>query len=174
MKFLIIAYSDVDGVGQHVISLNKNLKRIGHESQTILLHKSENDESLTLVKRSIFKRLIFFFQEFLKKDFKRLFSFGNSTINFKDIKNYIEKSDIIIIYTLHKIISLKMLNKIFESRKIIYMRPLDMELAAGGCHVNTLPDGSECQKFETDCKKCPLLNSLNIFDLSNNIFNKKK
>jgi len=38
MKFLLISYSEIDGVGQHVISLNSNLIKMGHQSKTLLLH----------------------------------------------------------------------------------------------------------------------------------------
>ena len=39
MRFLIISYSEIDGVGQHVINLNLNLKNMGHQSKVLLLHK---------------------------------------------------------------------------------------------------------------------------------------
>ena len=174
MKFLIIAYSDNDGVGQHAVSLNNNLNDKGYTSKILLLHKFTESKNIFCVERSIFKRLYYFLLEFIKKDFKKLFSFGNSTINYNHIRGHINKSDIIIIYTLHKILSLEMLNKIFESKKIIYLRPLDMELASGGCHVNILYNGEMCNKFELDCNNCPQLNHLNIFNLSKKIFNKKK
>ena len=175
MKFIIIAYSEIDGVGQHVISLNTNLNKMGHESKAILLHKSKKiDKNIILIKRSFFYRGIFFILEFLKKDLKGLFSFGNSTIRFNQIKDYINESDVIIIYALHKILSFNMLKKIFETDKIVYLRPLDMELASGGCHVNVLNTGEECTKFQSGCNDCPLLNSFNIFNLSNKIFKRKK
>ena len=175
MKFLLISYSEIDGVGQHVISLNSNLIKMGYQSKTLLLYKSEKEnEGIIKIKRSFFFRAIFFVFEFLKKDFKNLFSFGNSTISFNSIKKYIDEADIVIIYSLHKIISFNMLEKIFKTGKIIYLRPLDMEFATGGCHVNLLKNGDECNKFELNCNACPQLNYLNIFNISNKIFNKKK
>ena len=99
MKFLLISYSEIDGVGQHVINLNFNLKKMGHESKTILLHKHKSlDEDVIKIKRSFFFRVIFFILEFLKIKFKNLFSFGNSTIKYSSIKNYIDEADIIILY----------------------------------------------------------------------------
>jgi hypothetical protein len=174
MKFLIIAYSDNDGVGQHAISLNNNLNEKGHESNILLLHKFTKNKNIILIKRSKFRRLYYFFLEFFKKDFKKMFSFGNSTINFKQIEDHLNKADVVIIYTLHKVLSFEMLEKIFSCKKIVYLRPLDMELATGGCHVNVLQNGDECKKFELNCNNCPQLNFLNLFDLSNIIFNKKK
>ena len=47
-------------------------------------------------------------------------------------------------------------------KKIVYLRPLDMELATGGCHVNFLYEsGAECKKYITGCDNCPKLNKLN-------------
>ena len=175
MKFLLVTYNDTDGVGQTVIGLNSSLNKMGHESKTILLHKSEKSNGdVILIKRSFFMRGIFFVLEFLKKNSRVLFSFDNSAVRYSEIKNYIDESDVIIIYTLHKFISFKMLAKIFNTEKIVYLRPLDMELAAGGCHVNFLDNGEECNRFQSGCNDCPLLNSLNIFNLSNKIFKKKK
>ena len=56
-----------------------------------------------------------------------------------------------------------MLEKIYQTKKIIYLRPLDMEMATGGCHENLLIDGKECKRFQSNCNNCPQLNSLNIF-----------
>ena len=68
-----------------------------------------------------------------------------------------------------------MLAKLYDQKKIIYFRPLDMELATGGCHVNFLYEsGIECKKYITGCGECPKLNKLNLFDLSNKIFKNKK
>ena len=175
MNFLLVTYNDIDGVGQTVVGLNSSLKKLGHKSKTILLHKSKkSNDNVIRIKRSFFLRIFFFVLEFFKKNSRVLFSFGNSTINFSSIKNHIDDADVIIIYTLHKFLSFKMLSKIFDTNKIVYLRPLDMELAAGGCHVNFLDNGEECNKFLTGCNQCPQLNSLNIFNISNKIFTKKK
>jgi len=175
MKFLLISYSEVDGVGQHVISLNSSLKKLGHQSKVVLLHKFKSqDKDVIKINRSFILRFIFFILEFLKKDFSSLFSFGNSTINYNSIKKYIDESEIIIIYSAHKILSFSMIEKIFDTNKTVYLRPLDMEFASGGCHVNFLKNGNECRKFESNCNSCPQLNFLNFFNYSKIIFNKKK
>ena len=175
MKFLLVTYNDTDGVGQTVIGLNSSLNRMGHASKTILLNKSEkSNDNVILIKRSFLMRVIFLLLEFLKKNSRVLFSFGNNTVGYSSIKKYIDETDIIIIYTLHKFISFDMLSKILDTNKIVYLRPLDMELAAGGCHVNFLDNGEECIKFKSGCNKCPQLNLLNIFNISNKIFKKKK
>ena len=164
----------MDGVGQHVINLNLNLKKEGHQSKVVLLHKHKtSDEDIIKIKKSLFFRGIFFILEFLKKDFKDLFSFGNSTIKYNSIKKYIDEADIIIIYSMHKMLSLNMLEKILKTNKIIYIRPLDWEFATGGCHLNILDNGEECNKFHLDCNSCPKLNFLNIFNISKKILKKK-
>ncbi len=175
MKFLLISYSEFDGVGQHVANLNTNLEKLGHKSKVILLHKlNDTENNIIKIKRSFLSRIFFFFLEFLKKDLKGLFSFGNSTIKYNSIKRYIDESEVIIIYSMHKILSFNMLEKIFKTNKVIYLRPLDWEFATGGCHLNITDKGDICNKFHTSCDKCPQLNFFNFFNLSKKIFNKKQ
>ena len=175
MKFLLVAYNDSDGVGQTAVNLNSTLNNLGYKSKLILLNKTVNLKDICKIKRSFTKRLFYYFFEFLKKRYSDLFSFGNSTVKFKDIEKHANEADIIIVYTLHKILTLNMLAKLYDQKKIIYFRPLDMELATGGCHVNFLYEsGIECKKYISGCGKCPKLNKLNLFDLSSKIFKSKK
>ena len=170
MKFLLIINNDIDGVGQPAINLCSNLKKKGHESKIIALHKFTKNKNIIKVNRSLILRFFLYIFNFLKKDFSELFGFGYSTIKYTDIKKYIDNADIIIIYTLYKILSNEMLYKILNTKKIVYFRPLDIELASGGCHFN-----KECQKYKSNCKNCPLLNSLDLFNLpKTNLLTKKK
>lgn len=175
MKFLLITYNDSDGVGQTVVNLNNNLNNLGHQSKIILLHKSTQEKNIIKIERDSIKRFIYFPYEFFKKRFIDLFSFGNSTVDSKKIEEHVNKYDIIIIFTLHKFLSLDTISKLFQKKKIIYFRPLDMELATGGCHVNFIyKNAKECKKYLTGCNKCPQLNELNFFNISNKIFERKK
>ena len=80
------------------------------------------------------------------------------------------EADIIIIFTLYKIISNKILKKILNTNKIVYFRPLDIELAAGGCHFN-----KGCQKFKSSCNKCPKFIFPNLVNYpTKNLFEKKR
>ena len=151
MKFLLVTYNDSDGVGQTVVNLNNNLNNLGHLSKIILLNKSTLEKNIIKIERDRIKRFIYFPFEFLKKRFFDLFSFGNSTVNLKKIEEHVNNSDIIIIFTLHKFLSLDTISKLFQKKKVIYFRPLDMELATGGCHVN-----------------------FNFLNISNKIFKRKK
>ena len=175
MKFLLVTYNDTDGVGQTVVNLNNNLNTLGHQSKIILLSKSTKAKNTIKIERNFIKRFIYFPFEFLKKRFSDLFSFGNSTVDLKKVEEQVNNSDIIIIFTLHKFLSLDMVSKLFQKKKIIYFRPLDMELATGGCHVNFIYENAkECNKYLTGCNKCPKLNNLNFFNISNKIFDRKK
>ncbi len=176
MKFLLISYNDSDGVGQVVLNLNKSLNKKGHKSEMIVLNKTDsNNNYLFKIPRSSIKKIFYYVLEFLKKRYVDLFSFGNTTINYKSIKKYIDRSEVIIIYSLHKFLDFKILSKIMEQNKIVYFRPLDMELATGGCHVNYLYEtGVECEKYLSGCNNCPKLNYFNFFNISNSIFKKKK
>ena len=170
MKYLLIINNDTDGVGQPAINLCSNLIKKGHSSKIIALHKSSENPNVIKIKRSFFSRIFLYFLNFLKKDFNELFGFGFSTIGYKNIEKHVLEADIIIIFTLYKIISNKILKKILNTNKIVYFRPLDIELAAGGCHFN-----KGCQKFKSSCNKCPKFIFPNLVSYpTKNLFEKKK
>ena len=178
MKFLILTNNDFDGVGQTVINLSNNLKKLNHEAKVSLLHSKTNDQNIKIIERSIFLRITGFLFNLLKikkinnfkKNFLELFWFGNTTINFYSIKKDIENSDVIIIFTFYKLISKKIFQEIMKYKKVILLRPLDIELATGGCHFN-----GDCQNFINTCNKCPKLNFLNLFNITKkNLIAKKK
>ena len=178
MKFLILLNNDSDGVGQTAINLSNNLKKLSHETQVRLLHTKNGNQNIKIIKRSFFLRIIAFLFNLLKikkissykKNFLELFWFGNTTIKLKSIKKDIEKSDVIIIFTFYKLISKKIFEEIMKYKKVILLRPLDIELATGGCHFN-----GECQNFTVNCDRCPKLNFLNIFNITKkNLIAKKK
>jgi glycosyltransferase involved in cell wall biosynthesis len=174
MKFLLIANNDYDGIGQHVLRTNFYLSKKNNKSKILVLHKTTNEKNVFVVKRLIFFRLFSFLLNFIKKNFKDLFSFGNSTISYESIKKYVEDSDILIIFSLHKILSYKDLSKILNQKKIVYFRPLDLEFATGGCHTNFIDGNKICQKYQDNCDNCPKLNFLDIFNVAKLNLLKKK
>lgn len=175
MNILLITNNDLDGVGQVVVNLNNILNKKGHNSKILLLNNFYKNRNVVKIKKHFFKRIIYFFLEFLKKRYKEIFTFNNSTISFKSIKSYIYDADAIVIYTLHKFLDFEMLSKIYDAKKVVYFRPLDMELVTGGCHVNILHEKSKiCKKFYSNCNNCPKLNKLNFFNISKKLFKKKK
>ena len=159
MNYLLIANNDSDGVGQPAVNLCKNLSDKGHQSNLVVLHKSSKKKFVKKIKRSLFARIFLFFLNFAKKNYSELFGFGYSTVKFEELKKHLDKADIVIIFTLYKIISNITLEKILKTKKIVYFRPLDIELASGGCHFN-----QDCSKFKTNCKRCPKLYYNNLID----------
>ena len=169
MKFLLIANNDSDGIGQPVVNLFNNLLIKGHSAKIIALHKTIDQKNVIKIKRSFLSRLFLYSLNFLQKDFKDLFGFDFSSIKYKDIKEYIDETDVIIIYTFHKMISSDILEKLFESKKLIYLRPLDMEMITGGCHFN-----QRCEKYKLNCSNCPKLRLNKFVNLPKNYLLKKE
>ena len=169
MKFLLITNNDADGVGQPAINLSNNLKKKGHFSKVLVLHKFTKSKDIEQIKRSLVLRVFLFILNFLKKDFSELFGFGYSTINYNSIAKHVDEADVIIIFTFYKILSNKMLNVILSKKKIVYFRPLDIEMAAGGCHFN-----EECEKYKKDCDHCHKLNFFNISNITKRHLKEKK
>jgi glycosyltransferase involved in cell wall biosynthesis len=169
MKFLLIANNDTDGVGQPAINLNNNLIKKGHESKVLVLHKFTKFKHIIQIKRFLILRVAIFILNFLKKDFSELFGFGYSTINYRSIEKHVDEADVIIIFTFYKVLSNKMINIIFSKKKIVYLRPLDIEMAAGGCHFN-----KDCEKYKKDCDHCHKLNFFNISNITKRNLNEKK
>ena len=174
MKFLLLTNNDIDGVGRQALNVNSSLKKKGHNSKILVLHKFNNSKDVFKMKRSFFLRILQFFLNITKKNFFGLFNFGFSTINYEDLKNHIKENDVVIIFSLYKMISNKILFSILEMKKTIYFRPLDMELATGGCHFNIDNQNKECQKYQDGCNNCPQLNSLNLFNISKKNLTRKK
>ena len=177
MKFLFLANNDSDGIGQTLINLSTNLKKLNQEVKIAVLHSKTNNKNVKIIKRIFFFRIISFLFNFtkikkinsFKKNFLKLFWFDITTINFKSIKNDIIESDVIIIFTFNKFISNKTFEKIMKSKKLIFLRPLDLELATGGCHFN-----DSCEEFKKSCNKCPQLNFLNFLNITHKSLKEKK
>jgi len=169
MKFLLITNNDTDGVGQPAVNLSNNLKNKGYDSKVLVLHKFTKSKDIEQIKRSLVLRIFLFILNFLKKDFSELFGFGYTTIKYNSIAKHVDEADVIIIFTFYKILSNKMLNIILSKKKIVYFRPLDIEMATGGCHFN-----QECEKYKKDCDHCPKLNFFNISNITKRHLKEKK
>lgn len=150
MRFTFIANNDFDGVGQTVINLSNSLNYLGKKTKILVLHKKYSNKNTIVIKRSIFKRILLYAFNFFKKDFNELFGIGFSTVKFEELKKNLIDADVIIIFTQYKIISNVDLEKILNLGKKVYLRPLDMEMATGGCHFNNF-----CKKYTSGCNNCP-------------------
>jgi len=156
MQFLLISNNDFDGGGQHAVKLSKNFSSLGIKNNFIMLHKKNNFNNFFLLKRNLYLRCKSFLLDLAKKRLNDLFSFDNPTVEVQEIEKWINKSDVIIIFDYHKIFSLNYLKK-FLKRKIIYFRPLDIQLASGGCHNNYIELNNVCSKLNKNCENCPKL-----------------
>ncbi len=169
MKFLLITNNDTDGIGQPGVNLFNNLKNEGHQAKILTLHNFHKNKDIIKIKRSIFLRLFFYPLNFVKKNFKELFWFNVSTVNYKIIESYINNCDVIVIFTFQKIISTKILKKILIRNKLVFFRPLDMEIISGGCHFN-----EHCNKFVSDCSNCPKVHFDKFFQIASKNLSKKR
>ena len=70
MKFLLIINNDIDGVGQPAINLCSNLKKKGHESKIIALHKFTKNKNAVV--RYNKKDLMNMEMEFLHEGYPKL------------------------------------------------------------------------------------------------------
>jgi len=69
MKFLLLTNNDVDGVGQQALNVNTNLKKKGHKSKILVLHKHNNNKNIFKIKRSIFLRILLILAQYNKIKF---------------------------------------------------------------------------------------------------------
>jgi glycosyltransferase involved in cell wall biosynthesis len=159
MNFLLISNNDFDGVGQPSANLCKTLIDKGHKTKLIVLHKLSKKSYVTKIKRSLLARTYLFFLNLIKKKYSEIFSFGYSSVNYQDLEKFVRKADVIIILELYKVMSNRAIEKILQTKKVVYFRPLDIELASGGCHFN-----ERCTKYKTSCKPCPKLYLNNFFN----------
>lgn len=169
LKFAFITNNDFDGVGQTAVNLSNNLNLLGNKTKVLVIHKKNNNKNTILLKRSIFKRILLFIFNFLKKDFNELFGIGISTVKFTELKKVLSDTDVVIIYSQYKIISNLHLEKIFNLGKKVYLRPLDIEMATGGCHFNNF-----CKKYKSGCNNCPKIKFSKIFKFPSINFELKK
>ena len=150
MKFALILNNDTDGVSQPALNLNLHLKKSGHKSKILTLHKAKKNADVIQVKRSLVSRIFLQILSFAQKKRNILFGFDYSTTKYEYIKKYTNDVDIIIIFIFYNIIFNNLLNKLFKEKKIIYFRPFDSELLTGGCHFH-IPT----KKFQSNCSNCP-------------------
>ena len=169
MNFLLIANNDTDGVGQVAVNLSKGLNILGYKSKTLVLNKNLKDRDVFELKRSFIKRVFAHLVNIIKIDLKDLFGFGLSTIKLKSLYRYIDEADVIVIFTFYKIFSYKQLIKILKLDKKIILRPLDIEMASGGCHFNM-----DCMGFLNECKSCPKIRFPFKFIPRQNLLKKKE
>ncbi len=171
MKFVLIINNDSDGVAQPALNLNKNLKKKGHKSKILTLHKTKKNSDIIRIKRSFISRLNLYLLNLIQKKPRVMFDFGLSTTKFEYLKKYIHDADVVIIFTFYKIISNEILENILKTKKIVYLRPCDSELISGGCHFH-VEDFKK--KFQFNCDNCPKFLIPFLKNIQKNILDKKE
>ena len=176
MRILHISSADEStGAGKAVLLTHNSLLKKGYHSRILFLKTSLHDLNITDYDQGSFLKKIYrnFISRFdlLPKLFyftrkKDLFSPGLFGINL-DHNSYFQWADIIHVHWVnHGFLSIKYLNSI--SKPILWTLR-DMWAFTGGCHYSI-----SCDKYQSFCNKCPVLNSDSLFDLSTYIFNTKK
>ena len=56
-----------------------------------------------------------------------------------------------------------------QQKKLVFLRPLDMEIISGGCHFN-----EKCKKYINNCNNCPKIYLSKFHNIASNNLLKKK
>ena len=175
MKILIVNTSDIiGGAARASYRLHKALLKNGIDSQMLVQNKSSDD--YTVISDS--------------SKLKQLLNKTRNTIDSLPLKIYKNRDK--GTFSLNWLYSIKLIKKINEiNPDVVHINwinagmlrikdlvkinsPIiftmhDNWLFTGGCHVKY-----NCDRFQSNCQKCPKLNSKFIYDLSSWTFNRKK
>ena len=168
MKFLFITNNDHDGAGQQVVRLSNYLLRKNHKVTILVANKKKKLSNIFEVKRVFIYRILNFIFKFLVKKKFTLFNFDINTANFRDIKKHTNNADVIFFYSTFNLISTRILSQLLKLKKKFFLRPCDMEMLTGGCHMNF-----NCNKYKKNCNICPQVIFSKIFNFSKKNIEKK-
>jgi hypothetical protein len=176
MKILIInANENNGGAAKAANRLYCGLLHEGIDAYYLVDNKISDDFRILSSERKIDKLKKIFRQQYehlrvrlYKYRTRTIFSLNNTFFNSGLIKqiNMINPDIVHFHWVNGGMINIKDLLKI---KKPIVWTMHDSWLFTGGCHLPY-----ECRKFESECKKCPVLGSDKNNDLSNKVFNIKK
>ncbi|MFH1728847.1 MAG: glycosyltransferase family 4 protein [Pseudomonadota bacterium] len=174
MKVLIVNSNDIKGgAAKAAYRLNKGLQKIGVSSQMLVQEKTSSDSSVLTSESKCYKIIpntrprfnqlpVHFYKNRLT------LPFSPAWLPFSNIVNKIHeiKPDIVHLHFItNGMIHLKDLLKI---KCPIVWSLHDMWAFTGGCHYDNY-----CNKFQSQCFDCPILNSNKKNDLSKRIFKQK-
>ena len=159
-KILIVStYDSKYGAGIAAQNLHNEFRRRNLISNLLVLHKLGSSKNVsTLNLPFIFEKLKKFLwglDRILLKFFKNSsisWSFGFVGFDITKDKLFREADIIIICWIQGGFISIKNLNRIFNSNKNIVWRFSDMWPLTAGCHYSL-----GCEKFQLECKNCHLI-----------------
>ena len=164
------------GAGKATILTHECLLKRNDIESKILFFKEENYSNEFVYyysKKSIFNKIKRYLFTFLDKIYlfryryktNDIFSPGLFGVSITNL-DLVKWADVIHIHWAnHGFINIVELKKI--NKKIIWTIR-DMWAFTGGCHVNY-----QCEKFKSECGKCPILRSKNHTDLSNKVLKNK-
>ena len=193
IRVLHITNNDYDGAGLAAKRLNSSLNKLNIDSKLLVLYKKSNEKKIiSLASGKTFKELSKFilskylftnyhyYNELLKlfifrlnNIFKNLiyrpqnlFNFEATAFDLTYFMPHMKNVDYLVLHSVQEIISIKMLNKIYEKFDLeIIFHPLDMEMITGGYHFS----------YDCNCYKSGICNSKkhNLKKLSKKNISKK-
>lgn len=169
MKVVHLSTTDTGGAFKGTWRIHESLQRQNIES-CILVRSKYNDSDTVEVMDSWWKKLI----SKMRNAFNLLYSKGQvvSDIYGAHLTQIpqIADADIIFLHWVNSFVSAQTVIDLLELGKPIVWIMHDMWVFTGGCHCD-----EECGKYEVGCGQCPLLNSININDITHrNIMKKTK
>jgi glycosyltransferase involved in cell wall biosynthesis len=175
MKILhLTAANENTGAGKATILTHQAIKRLGIESQVLLLKSDLNETNIqSYHSKNIWTKFFRFVYTSIERaplliypDRKnQIFSTGLVGLQLRNHK-LIKWADVIHIHWAnHGFIDIEEIPK--WNKKVVYTLR-DMWAFTGGCHY-----AFECQKFINTCNQCPVLKSQKTLDLSTKVQDKK-
>jgi len=176
MRILIVSTSErIGGASVAANRLMHALRENGIDAKMLVRDKQTNDPNVVALKSSICNKLRFIWERlilFTSNGFnlKKLFevSIANTGFDITRLAEY-KEADLIHLHWINQgMLSLRNLQKIKASGKLVVWTMHDMWPTTGICHY-----AHACSRFTDSCGKCPFLGSKNRNDLSARTFSKK-
>jgi len=179
VKILLVnTYESSWGAGIACKRLFRALESAGVDVQLLVRDKISSDDRVITTNKPFFRHIGRIFRIIIERGFfmvkekskavRYLFSIANMGENVTRL-NAFKNADIIHLHWINNaFVSIKNLERIFTSGKIIIWTLHDQWPFTGGCHLV-----GECERFKSYCHCCPYLRKPKNEDVSTRIWNKK-
>lgn len=177
MKILHINFSNRLGGGAAIAAnrLNEAMNLAGYDSSLIVanLDLPANSHVYAIspnsIKSKLKKAYNFYIHKYLIKYYKPqgLFSISFWGMNLNNHPK-VKEADIIIIHWVNSVVSINGIENLLKTGKTVFWFMHDMFPLTGGCHY-----AFECNKYQDQCCKCPLITHQGIIDIATLQFNIK-
>lgn len=170
MKIVHINFSDTHGgaaiaANRHCVAMRKK----GIDAYLLVSHQYENNKSYIVrirknkVKAFIIEKIFYYSQKVILNLLKPIgvFSFpvlGNSLCKHPLL---LEADAIYLHWINHSMVSIAEIEHLLQMGKPVFWYFHDMYPMTGGCHYSL-----ECNKYETECNKCPFIKNFSLFDVA--------